>query len=115
MAKISRQFTIDSARSVAATGVMPSIEVSQEDGYCFQTVFTGLAATASGTLTLQTSLDNVNFSAYPSSGQNFTNATTNLMWEVTAKRHRYVRLVLSAVATGTGTATTTFYGETFTE
>ncbi len=115
MAKISRQFVIDSARSVAATGVTPSIEVSQEDGYCFQTVFTGLAATASGTLTLQTSLDNVNFSAYPSSAQNFTNATTNLVWEVTTKRHRFARLVVTAAATGTGTATTTFYGETFTE
>jgi hypothetical protein len=115
MAKISRQFTIDSARSVAATGVMPSIEVSQEDGYCFQTVFTGLAATASGTVALQTSIDNVNFSAYPSGSQNFTNTTTNLMWEVTTKRHRYARLVVTAAATGTGTATTTFYGETFTE
>jgi hypothetical protein len=115
MAKISRQFTIDSARSVAATGVMPSIEVSQEDGYCFQTVFSDMESGASGTLTLQTSLDNANFSDYPSSGQNFTDASTNLMWEVTTKRHRYARLVLSAVTTGTGTATTTFYGETFTE
>ena len=115
MAKISRQFTVDTARSVAATGVMPSIEVSQEDGYCFQTVFTGLEATASGTLTLQTSLDNVNFSDYPSSGQNFASGTSNLMWEVTNKRHRYARLKLTATATGTGTCATTFYGETFTE
>ena len=115
MSKISREFVIDANRSVAATGVTAAINVSQDDGYCFQTVFTGLAASASGTCTLQTSLNGVNFSDYPSSAQNFTNATDNLMWEVTTKRHEHVRLKFTANATGTGTCTTTFYSEAFTD
>ena len=115
MSKIDRNFAIDTDRSVAATGVTPAIEVAQDDGYSFQTVFTGLAGTASGTLTLQVSLDNTTFADYASSGQNFASGTTTLIWEVTAKRHRFARLKLSAVGAGSGTCTTTFYGETFTD
>lgn len=115
MAKMDRSFVIDLSRSVAATGVTPAIEVAQDDGYSFQTVFTGLAGTASGTLTLQVSLDNTNFADYASSAQNFASGTTTLIWEVTEKRHRYARLALTAPGAGSGTCTTTFYGETFTE
>jgi hypothetical protein len=115
MSKIVRTFVIDTARSVAATGATPKIEVDQDDGYCMQTVFTGLATGASGTLTLQTSLDGTNFADYPSSGQSFASGTTSLIWEVTTKRHKWARLALSAVAAGTGTCTTTYYGEVFTD
>ena len=116
MSKIVRTFVIDTSRSVAATGATPQIEVDQEDGYCMQTVFTGLATGASGTITLQTSIDGTNFAAYPSSAQNFASGTTTLIWEVTTKRHKFARLSLSApVASGTGTCTTTYYGETFTD
>jgi hypothetical protein len=114
MSKITRQFVIDSARSIAASGLTAPIEVSQDDGYCVETVFTGLGTGASGTMTLQVSINGTNFSDYPSSGQNFTSSSTSLLWEVDTKRHRYMRMKLSAVA-GTGSATTTFYGETFTE
>lgn len=115
MSKITRSFVVDTSRSVAATGFSPKIEVDQDDGYCFQTVFSGLATGASGTLTLQTSLDGTNFAAYPSSGQSFASGTTSLIWEVTTKRHKWARLALSAVAAGTGTCTTTYYGEVFTD
>ena len=115
MSKISREFVIDSARSVAATGYTAGIEVSQDDGYAIQTVFSGLATGASGTLTLQTSLDGTNYADYPSSGQNFASGTSTLIWEMSSKRHQHARLKLSAVASGTGTCTTTFYGETFTD
>ena len=115
MSKIVREFVIDTSRSVAATGVTPAIDVSQDDGYCLQTVFTGIATGASGTLTLQTSLDGTNFADYPSSGQSFASGTTSLIWEVTTKRHQKARLSLSAVAAGTGTCTTTYYGEVFTD
>jgi len=115
MAKIDRSFVIDLSRNVAATGVTPAIEVAQDDGYSFQTVFTGLASTASGTVTLQISLDNTNFADYTSSAQNFASGTTSLVWEVTSKRHRYARLKFGPVGAGTGTCTTTFFGETFTE
>jgi hypothetical protein len=114
MAKITRQFTIDSARSIAASGVTAPIDVSQDDGYCVETIFTGLGTGASGTMTLQVSINGVNFSDYPSSAQNFAASDTCLLWEVDTKRHKYMRMELTAVA-GTGTATTTFYGETFTE
>ena len=115
MAKIDRSFVIDLSRNVAATGVTPAIEVAQDDGYSFQTVFTGLAPTASGTVTLQVSLDNVNFADYTGSAQNFASGTGNLIIEVTAKRHRYARLKFGPVSAGTGTCTTTFFGEAFTE
>jgi hypothetical protein len=115
MAKIDRSFVIDSSRNVAATGVTPAIEVAQDDGYSFQTVFTGLAPTASGTVTLQVSLDNVNFADYTGSAQNFASGTSNLIIEVTSKRHRYARLKFGPVSAGTGTCTTTFFGEAFTE
>ena len=115
MSKIDRSFVVDTARSVAATGVTPAIEVAQDDGYSLQTVFTGLASNASGTLTLQVSLDNAIFADYASSGQNFASGTSTLIWEVTSKRHRFARLKLSAVGAGSGTCTTTFYGETFTD
>ena len=116
MSKITRSFVIDTARSVAATGVTPSIEVDQDDGYYLQTLFTGLSTGASGTLTLQTSLNGTNFAAYPRSAQSFASGTTTLVWEVTQKRHKWARLILSdVVASGTGTCTTTFYGEVFTD
>jgi hypothetical protein len=115
MSKIARTFVIDASRSVAASGFTPNFEVDRDDGYCFQTVFTGLATGASGTLTLQTSLDGTNFADYPSSGQSFASGTTSLIWEVTTKRHKWARLALSAVASGTGTCTTTYYGEVFTD
>jgi hypothetical protein len=112
MSKVTRSFVIDTSRSVAATGVTPSIEVARDDGYTLQTVFTGLATGASGTLTLQTSIDGTNFANYTSGNQNFASGTSNLMWEVPTKRHKYLRLSLSGVvASGTGTCTTTYYGE----
>jgi hypothetical protein len=111
MAKISRQLTVDSDRSVAASGVTPPVDVSQYDGYSLQTVFSGLAASASGTATIQTSLNGVNFSDYPASAQTFASGTDNLLWEVTQKFHTFVRLKFTTSATGTGTATTTFYAE----
>jgi len=114
MSKISRTFVMDANRSVAATGLTPSIEVDIDDGYCLQTVFTGLSSGASGTLTLQTSLDGVNFSDYSGSALSFASGTTSLVWEVTTKRHKWAKLALSAVA-GTGTCTTTYYGEVFTD
>jgi hypothetical protein len=114
MAKITRQFVIDTARSVAATGVTAPIDVSQDDGYCVETVFTGLGTGASGTSTLQVSVNGTTFSDYPSSGQSYTSTTSSLLWEVDTKRHKFMRMQFSAVA-GTGSATTTFYGETFTE
>lgn len=115
MAKMDRSFVIDLTRDVSASGVTPAIEVAVDDGYAFQTVFSGLAADASGTMTLQISLDNTNFADYSSSAQNYASGTTSLIWEVTSKRHRYARLALSAPGAGSGTCTTTFYGETFTE
>lgn len=117
MSKISREFTVDSARSVAATGVLPAIEVSLDDGYAIETVFTGMAATASGTISLEVSLTGAagTYAAYTSGSQNYASGTTCLVWEVTSKRHRYARLNLSAAGSGSGTCTTTFYGETFTD
>ena len=112
MSKITRYFAIDTARTVGTAAETPAIKVDQEDGYCLQTVFSGLSTGASGTITLQTSIDGTNFASYPSSGQNFASGTTNLVWEVTQKRHKLARLALSAVvASGTGTCTTTYYGE----
>lgn len=112
MAKRTRQFVIDSARAVSTTAQSGTIDVSDEDGYYIQAVFAGMAATAAGNMKLQTSLDGTNFSDYPSSQQNFTNTTTNLVWEVTTKRHKLVRLALTATGTGAGTVTSTLYGET---
>lgn len=115
MGKIARQFVIDTSRSLAATGVTPPIEVTKDDGYCFQTTFTGIQASATGTLKLQVSVDGINFADYASGSQNFSDATTTLLWEVTEKRHSHARINLSATSGGTGTATTTFCGEVFTE
>lgn len=113
MSKISRQFTLESGRSVAATGFSPAIEVSQDDGYSIAVVFTGLATGASGTVTLQVSLDDTNFANYASGNQNYSSGTSTLTWEVTSKRHRFARMAWTAVASGSGTAVTTFYGESF--
>lgn len=115
MGKIARQFVIDTDRSIAATGISPSIDVTQDDGYCFQTVFTGIESGATGTLKLQVSVDGTNFADYASGSQNFSDSTTTLLWEITEKRHTHARINLSATSGGTGTATTTFCGEVFTE
>lgn len=115
MGKIARQFVIDTDRSLAATGVTPPIDVTQDDGYCFQTTFTDIEASATGTLKLQVSVDGVNWADYASGSQNFTDASTTFLWEVTEKRHTHARINLSATSGGTGTATTTYAGEVFTE
>ena len=115
MAKITREYVIDAARAVSTTGQSPKIDVQILDGYCIQAVFAGMAATAAGSVKLQISLDGTNFSDYPSSSQNFTNTTTSLVWEVSSKRHKYIRMALTATGTGDGTVTSTLYGETFTE
>lgn len=114
MSKISRNFVIDSNRSIAATGLTPNIEVDIDDGYCLQTTFSALSSGAAGTLTLQTSLDGVNFADYSGSALSFSSGTTTLVWEVTTKRHKWSRLALTGVA-GTGTCSTTYYGEVFTD
>lgn len=115
MSKISRQYEVDTSRSVAASGYTAALEVDRDDGYTLQTVFSGLATGASGTITLQTSIDGTNFADYPSGNQNFASGTSTLIWEVTTKRHKWARLAFTANASGTGTATTTFYGEVFTD
>lgn len=115
MAKISRQFDLDVARSVAATGVTPALNVSLDDGYCIETVFSGLAPTASGTCVLQISVGGVAFADYNNSSQNFASGTKSLVWEVSPKRHKFARIKFSASAGASGTATTTYAGETFVE
>jgi hypothetical protein len=113
MSKTSRQLQIDTSRSVAASGYSAAIDVARDDGYTLQTVFTGLATGASGTLTLQTSIDGTNFANYTSGNQNFASGTSTILWEVVTKRHKWVRLALTANTAGTGTCTTTYYGEVF--
>lgn len=115
MAKQTRQFVIDSARSIAASGVTPTIEVAQDDGYFIESVFTGIQTGATGTATLQVSLSGTVFSDYPSSAQNFSDATTVLSWEVDTKRHKYARIMFDDVSGGSGTVTTTYFGEVFVE
>jgi hypothetical protein len=115
MSKITRSFVVETDRSVAVPAYCPVLKVEQDDGYSLQTLFTGLAANAGGALSLQTSLDGVSFSDYPGSGQLFNVTTSSLIWEVTTKRHKFVRLVLSSPAGGSGTCTTTFFGEVFTD
>ena len=115
MSKISRSFTFDSARSIAATGTTAAIEVAQDDGYSMQAVFAGIQTGCTGTVALQVSNNNTNFADYPSSSQNWSDATTNLFWEVTEKRHRYARLKISATSAGSGTVTSTYFGEVFTD
>jgi hypothetical protein len=115
MAKMTREFVIDLSRSVAASGVTPAIDVSQDDGYSFETIFTDLAGTASGTVTLQVSVGGVQFADYSGSGQNFASGTSILIVEIESKRHKFARLKFDGTTAGTGTAATTFYGETFTE
>ena len=113
--KETSYFIYDASRSVAATGVTGALEVEAWDRYALQSAFTGLAATASGTITLQTSLNGTTFTDYPNSAQNFASGTTSLMWELTVKSHRYMRMQLSGTTTGTGTVTTTFYSERMTD
>lgn len=115
MSKISRSFTFDSARSIAATGVTAPIEVAQDDGYSMQVVFTGIQTGCTGTVALQVSNNGTNFATYPSGGQNWSDATTTLFWEVTEKRHRYARLAITATSAGSGTCASTYFGEVFTD
>ena len=113
MSKESRKFVIDSGRSIAATGVTGAIDVQQDDGYCLQTVFTGIAASASGTCVLQISVDGTNFADYSNGSQNYSDTTKSLLWEVTEKRHTYARIKISATSGGSGTCVTTYCGEVF--
>lgn len=115
MAKTTAYWPILTSQSIAANYSTPAIDVEQYDGYSIQNVFSGLAPTASGTFSLEISNDNVNFSTYPSSATNFASGTTNQMWEVTTKRHKYVRVSLSGSATASGACSTNIYAELFTE
>lgn len=115
MAKISREFQFDSDRDISATGFTSPILVDQDDGYTFQTTFFDLESGASGTVTLQTSINGTEFADYPNAGQNFTDTTTTLIWEMAHKRHKWARLAFTAPASGTGTSESTYYGERFEE
>jgi hypothetical protein len=115
MSKITRSFTVETGRSVAVPGYFPILKVEQDDGYSLQAIFSGMESTAAGAISLQTSVDGVTFSDYPGSGLLFNAATPTLTWEVTSKKHKFVRMVLSSPAGGSGTCTTTFFGEVFTD
>lgn len=98
----TRDFTIVDALSLTTTQNAPSIDVSQYQRFSVQVVFTyaGIEDSA-GTIKLQASNDNFNFSDVPDSTLNFTAATTNHIENIVEFAFPYVRVAFTNTS-GTG-------------
>lgn len=101
MAVQSLDFTNLSGQSLGADFDAPGVDVSQWDKYTIQINFTH-DGTSAGDMKLQTSVDNAVYVDYPGSTQAVA-AQTAIVWEVTSKGHRYVRVNWNNTA-GTGSS-----------
>lgn len=107
MAWQTRDLLAASGVAANATGTYPGtggINVEQDLRYSWQAVFNYAGAAsgnATGTISVQASDDGVNFSTLSGLSANYTSGTTNVLFEVTSKAHKWSRLAISSV-TGTG-------------
>ncbi len=114
--RTTNSFTVVESISVAADGNTPAIDVSKYTTYSYQISFTyaGMEDSA-GTVTLQVSDNNVLFSSISSSTLNYSNTTTNNIFEVLSVGHQWSRLTIDNVSGSGGTAKVTFFGIVITD
>lgn len=114
MAWQTRDLIAASGVSASASGTYPGttgLNVEQDLRYSWQVVFNYAGAasgTSTGTVAVQASDDGVNFATLSGMSANYTSGTTNVLFEVTSKAHKYSRLLVSAT-TGTGGLISAFF------
>lgn len=103
MAKQTLDLTILAATSMGASFNTPGIDVSQYYTYSIQ-VNIGVGDSV-GTMLVQVSDDNTNWSDYPESSNTIDSASaTTDFWEVIVVGHRWVRVKYTRSSGTTGTA-----------
>jgi hypothetical protein len=121
MAWQTRDLVAASGVSAAASGIYPGsggLNVEQDLRYSWQVVFNyaGAASGAStGTVAVQASDDGVNFATLSGLSANYTSGTTNVLFEVTAKAHKWSRVLVNGVTGSGGLITAYFHSEYDTE
>lgn len=106
----TRDLTIVDSITLGANGNSPSIDVSQYARFSIQTVFTYSGGdNSTGTVKLQASNDNFNFSDVPDSTLNFTSTTGNNLQNVVEFSFPYVRVAVTNTTGSGGTAKITIH------
>ena len=94
------------------TGVSPAIDIQKFLFADIQVIFA--VGNAVGTLTIETSNDNVNFDMWPGSGIAFNAASsTSHKWTLSLTSGKYVRVAVTNSSGTTGTIKILFLGKTF--
>ncbi len=99
------------AVSLATSVALPPVDVSVYHKFSFQAVYTyGGGEDAAGTMKLQSSLDDSNFSDVPDSTLAYSSTAGNNVWEVIAKSAKYYRLYITKSSGSGGLTTVKFFG-----
>lgn len=100
----------DLARDIGADGFTPSIKVEEASRYTFQVNFEFGGGTSAGTVSLQYSLDGINFGTDSDSSLSFDNTLTEpFIIRVVLEADKWVRLKFDNVSGSGGVANTLFY------
>lgn len=94
-----RETILDQAITVGVTSTI--VNLNAIEGYAIQATWSG-GASFTGTLSLESSLDSVNFVEVPNSSQAITGATGTHLWNAVDQHYEFVRAKL-VVTTGTAT------------
>jgi squalene cyclase len=114
MAWQTRDLLAASGVAANVSGTYPGstgLNVEQDLRYSWQVVFdyAGAASgTSTGTVAVQASDDGINYATLSGISANYTSGTTNVLFEVTSKAHKYSRLLVNGV-TGTGGKLSAFF------
>lgn len=98
--------TIATNQDLGADFVTGGVDVSQYLGYMLQMNFDfSDMGDSTGSMFLEVSVDNVNWTLYIGSTQNFDNTSTASSWEIEVKYHKYVRVNVTNSGGSGGLAT----------
>lgn len=118
MAWQTRDLTVATGVSLAATGNTGGLNVEQDLRYSWQVNFdyTGAATgNSTGTIAVQASDDGSNWANLSGLSSNYTSGSTTVLFEVTAKAHKWSRLNISSATGSGGLLTAKFHSEYDTE
>ncbi len=104
-------FNNATAVTLGASSDLPPVDVSIYSKFSFQAVYAyAMGNDSAGTMKLQSSLDNTNFSDVPDSTLAYSSTTGNNVWEVIEKAAKYYRLAITKSSGSGATVTVSFFG-----
>jgi len=95
--------TIIESQALGAGFDTPAISVAPYQLVSLQVIFTFGSGTSAGSVSLQSSNDNVNFSTVPSSSLSYTSSTTNHIIELQRVGFKFLRLANTHTSGSGGT------------